>query len=152
MIEFLKGGKTLNGITMGMTLNDLYSILGEPTNIYGEKNIGYVHYGAYRYGFTDNIIKEMSIEFKSIEKPFKFKNLEYKKYDISLFENFKIKSKSKIHKVISFINHLQLKWRSENSVDKDSLMLKIENGPYVVFNLHDGTIDRITVVDGHQKD
>ena len=64
MIEFLKGGKTLNGITMGMKISDLYSILGEPSNISREKDFGYVYYDAYRYGFTDEIIDEMSIEFK----------------------------------------------------------------------------------------
>ena len=151
MIEFLKGGKNMNGVKMGMSVNDLYSILGQPTNITGEKNYGYIHYGEYRYGFADNIINEMAIDFKLIEKPFEFKNLEYKKYDISLFENFKIKSKSKIHKILSFINHLQLNWKAENGIDKDSLTIKIENGPYIVFDLLDGTVDKITIVDGHQN-
>ena len=108
MIDFLKGGKTLNGVKMGMTVENLYSILGKPTNISGEKNFGYIHYGEYRYGFTDDLINEMAIEFKLIKKPLEFPNLKYKKYDISIFENFKIKSKSKIHKIIGFINHLQL--------------------------------------------
>ena len=152
MIEFLKGGKTLNGVKMGMTIDDLYSILGKPTTISGEKNYGYIHYGEYRYGFTDGLINEMAIEFKLIEKPLEFPNIEYKKYDISLFENFKIQSKSKIHKIISFINHLQLNWKAENGIDTDSLTIKIENGPYIVFDLYDGTVDKITIVDGHQKD
>ena len=151
MIEFLKGGKTLNGVKMGMKIEELYSILGKPTNTSGEKNYGYINYGEYRYGFTDDIINEMAIEFKLIEKPFEFSNLEYKKYDISLFENFKIKSKSKIHKIISFINHLQLNWKAQNGIDKDSLTIKIENGPYIVFNLYDGTVDKITIVDGYQN-
>jgi hypothetical protein len=152
MIEFLKGGKTLKGVEMGMTIDDLHSILGKPTNISGEKNYGYIHYREFRYGFTDDIINEMAIEFKFIKEPFIFKNLEWKKYDISLFEDFKIKSKSKIHKILSFINHLQLNWKAQNGIDKDCLTIKIENGPYIVFNLYDGTVDKITVVDGHQKD
>lgn len=152
MIEFLKGGKTLKGVEMGMTIDNLQSILGKPTNISGEKNYGYIHYGEYRYGFTDGIINEMAIEFKFIKKPFKFENLEYKKYGIPLFEDFKIKSKSKIHKILSFINHLQLNWKAQNGIDKDCLTIKIENGPYIVFNLYDGAVDKITIVDGHQKD
>ena len=152
MIEFLREGKTLNGVEMGMNIDRLYSILGKPTSVSGEKNYGYIHYGEYRFGFTDNIINEMAIEFKLIDKPIKFKNLEWKKYDISLLENFIIKSKSKIHKIISFINHLQLNWKAKNGIDKDSLTIKIENGPYIVFNLYDGTVDKITIVDGHQLD
>lgn len=152
MIEFLKSGNTLNGVKMGMNLENLYSILGKPKKISGEKNYGYIHYGEYRYGFTDDIINEMAIEFKLIEKPLQFRNLEYRKYDISLFKDFKFKSKSKIHKIISFINHLQLNWKAENGIDKDSLTIKIENGPYIVFNLYDGTVDKISIMDGHQKD
>ena len=152
MIEFLKGGKTLNGITMGMKISDLYSILGEPSIVSGEKNFGYVHYGAYRYGFTDDIINEMAIEFKFLKKPFEFKNLEYKKYNISLFEDFNIKPKSKIHEIINFINHLRLNWKSQNGIDKDCMTIKIENGPFAVFDLYDGTIDKITIVDGHQNE
>ncbi len=152
MIEFLKGGKTLNGITMGMKISDLYSILGEPSNISREKDFGYVYYDAYRYGFTDEIIDEMSIEFKFLKKTLEFKNLEYKKNNISLFEDFKIKPKSKIHEIINFINHLQLNWNSKNGIDKDCLTIKIENGPFAVFDLFDGTIDKITIVDGHQNE
>jgi hypothetical protein len=152
MIEFLKGGKTLNGINMGMKISDLYSILGEPSNVSGEKNYGYVHYGAYRYGFTDDTINEMAIEFKFVKKTFEFKNLEYKKHGISLFEDFKIKPKSKIHQIINLLNHLQLNWKSKNGIDKDSFILKIENGPFAVFDLYDGTIDKITIVDGHQNE
>lgn len=150
MIDFLKGGKTLNGVKMGMTVENLYSILGKPTNVCEEKNYVYIHYGEYRYGFTDDIINEMAIEFKLIEKPLEFSNLEYKKYGISLFENFKIKSKSKIHKIIRFINHLQLNWKAQNGIDKNSLSIKIENGPYIVFGFYDGTVDKISIVDGHQ--
>lgn len=152
MIEFLKEGKTLNGIKMGMKIDQLYSILGEPTNVSGENNYGYIHYGAYRYGFKDEIINEMAIEFKFIQEPLIFTDLEWKKYDISLFENFEIKSKSKIHEILSFINHLQLNWKAQNGIDKDCLTIKIENGPYIIFNLYDGTVDKISIVDGHQKD
>jgi hypothetical protein len=152
MIEFLKGGKKLNGIEMGMTVKDVNSILGEPTSVSGENNYGYIHYGAYRYGFTGDVINEMAIEFKYIDKPLKFKDLEWKKYDISLFEDFKINAKSKIHKILSLINHLQLNWKAQNGIDKDTLTVKIENGPYVLFDLYDGTVDKITVVNGHQNE
>jgi hypothetical protein len=152
MIEFLKSGKNLKGVEMGMTINNLHSILGKPTNVSREKNYGYIHYGEYRYGFKDDIINEMAIEFKFIQKPIEFQNLEYKKYDISLLEDFKIKPKSKIHEIISFINHLQLNWKAQNGIDKDCLTIKIENGPYIVFDLYNGTVDKITIVDGHQKD
>ena len=150
MIEFLKGGKTLNGVTMGMTIDDANLILGEPTNISGEKEYGYLHYGAYRYGFTNKIINEMAIEFKFLEKPIMLKKMEWKKRNISLFEDFKIKSKCKIHKIIGLINHLQLNWKVENGIDKDSFIMKIANGPYIVCYLYDGIVDKITIADGHQ--
>ena len=120
------------------------AIKKDPENKYALINLGvdYSIIGDYH----------LAIEFKLIEKPLEFPNIEYKKYDISLFENFKIQSKSKIHKIISFINHLQLNWKAENGIDKDSLTIKIENGPYIVFDLYDGTVDKITIVDGHQKD
>lgn len=152
MIEFLKGGKILNGIEMGMTIDDVNSIMGKPTSINGEEKYGYIYYEAYRYGFTDKIINEMSIDFKFIKTPLEFKNLEWKKHDVSLFKDFKIKSKSKIHKILSLINHLQLNWKAQNGNDKNCLTVKIENGPYIVFDLYDGTVDRITIVDGFQND
>ena len=150
MIKFLKEGKTLNGVTMGMTINNVKSLLGKPTSISGENNYGYMHYGANRYGFTNNIINEIAIEFKFLKEPLIFKNLEWKKDGISLTEDFKINSKSEIHKILSFINHLQLNWKAQNGIDKDYLTVKIENGPYVIFDLYEGTVDKITIVDGHQ--
>ena len=152
MIGFLKEGKTLHGITMGMTLGELYAILGTPSMVMGDKEYGYVNYGPYRYGYSQNRITEMAIEFKYIEKPIKLKNVVYNQYDISLIEDFKFKSTTKLHKVIAFINHLQLQWRAENGNDKDHFILKIKGGPYVIANLYDGTIDKITIVDGHQND
>ncbi len=151
MIEFLKGGKTLHGITMGMTVDSLYPILGRPTNVMGDKERGYINFGAYRYGYTDDIINEMAIEFKYFKKPLEFKNLEYRKYDISLFEDFRISSKSKIHTIIAFINHLQLDWKAQNGIDKDCFALKIKNGPFIIFDLFDGTVDKISIVDGYQN-
>jgi len=136
---------------MGMTTDSLYSILGKPTIVTGEKDYEYIYYGPYRYGFSDGIINEMAIEFKFIKKPFEFKNLEYRKYGISLFEDFKITSKTKIHKIIAFVNHLQLDWKAQNGLDKDYFEIKIKNGPYIIFYLYDGTVDKITIVDGYQK-
>ena len=47
MIEFLKQGQTLNNIHMGMSVDNVYDILGEPDEIIGDKSNGYLHYKEY---------------------------------------------------------------------------------------------------------
>jgi len=151
MIEFLKKGKELNNVLMGMSVDAVYSELGEPDEIIGDDGYGYMHYGEYRYGYDINKrICEMSIEFNRLEKKYRFKDIESEKYGVQLSESFAIGKKSKIHKIIRFLNHLQLKWEANNDTDTDYLKIKIKDGPFVVFSLQNGLPFRISVVDGYQ--
>lgn len=151
MIEFLKEGKKLNNVSMGMNIDNIYSILGEPDEVIGNENGGYIHYNEFRYGYdSSQIVTEMSIEFVRMEKNYMFKNLKNKKYGMVLHESFKIGSNTKIHKFIRFLNHLQLNWEANSSYDKDYLTIKLKPGPYILFDLQDGTPYKISIVDGYQ--
>lgn len=134
-----------------MSVDAVYNELGEPDEIIGDNSYGYIHYGEYRYGYNvERHICEMSIEFNRLEKKYRFKNLESEKYGVKLYKSFTISRKSKIHKIISFLNHLQLKWEANNDTDKDYLKIKLKDGPFVVISLHNGLPFRISIVDGHQ--
>ncbi|PIV48445.1 MAG: hypothetical protein COZ75_03560 [Flavobacteriaceae bacterium CG_4_8_14_3_um_filter_34_10] len=151
MIEFLKKGKELNNVHMGMSVDAVYSELGEPDEIIGDNNSGYLHYGEYRYGYDiKRCICEMSIEFNRLEKKYKLKELETEKYGVKFYESFTISNKSKIHKIIRFLNYIQLRWESNNDGDKDYLKIKIDGGPFLIFNLQNGVLLKISVMDGHQ--
>jgi hypothetical protein len=151
MIEFLKKGKKLNGVHMGMSIDDVHTLLGNPDEIIGDDNNGYLIYKEYRYGYNDSgLIYELSIEFSRLEDKYKFKNLKSEKYGVVFHQSFSISSKTKIHKFIKFLNHLQLDWKADSNSDKDNFIIKITSGPFVVFDLHDGTPFRISVIDGHQ--
>lgn len=150
MIEFLKGGKKLNGISMGMTVSHVREILGEDEN-YPEMDSGFLYYNEFRYGYDENhVITEMAIIFSGIKRKFKFENLEKVKQGISLLESFSIGRKTKMNEMIYFINYLGLNWTSSNIQDEDYMKLKIENGPFIVFYLYDGLVDKISVIDGYQ--
>lgn len=150
MIEFLKKGKELGGVKMGMTVDVIRQILGKPDEIVGTSECGYLHYNDYRYGYDESgCIKEISIEFIDLNKKYRFEDIEYKKYDISFHESFVIKRKTKMHKFLRFLNYLKLEW-TIHSKNIDDISIKINNGPFVVFNLKTGFIYRISVVDGYQ--
>ncbi|GAA3582440.1 hypothetical protein [Snuella lapsa] len=151
MIEFLKKGKKLNGIHMGMSVDDVHRILGKPDEVVGDDNYGYLSYKEFRYGYnTNRSISEMSIEFVSLENKYKFKDLKSEQYGEIFIESFSISSKTKIHKFIRFLNHLQLPWEANSDSDKDYFTIKIESGPFIVFDLQDGTPFRISIMDGYQ--
>ena len=148
MLNFLKTGHTLNGIAIGSTLSDLKTTLGEPTETVGDHQNGYVYYEYYRYGYTKDNITELSIEFPRIDTPILLKDVEYRKYDISLFEDFSLDQNTKLHEIIKLLNHLRLDWTAKNEIDKDHGIIRLGNGLSVVIDLSDGTIVRISVMDG----
>ena len=148
MLNFLKTGHTLNGIAIGSTLSDLKTTLGEPTETVGDHQNGYVYYEYYRYGYTKDNITELSIEFPRIDTPILLKDVEYRKYDISLFEDFSLDQNTKLHEIIRLLNHLRLDWTAKNEIDKDHGIIRLGNGLSVVIDLSDGTIVRISVMDG----
>ena len=148
MLNFLKTGHTLNGIAIGSKLSDVKTTLGEPTETVGDHQNGYVYYEYYRYGYTKDNITELSIEFSLIETPIILKDVEYRKYDISLFEDFSLDQNTQLHEIIRLLNHLQLDWMAKNEIDKDHGIIRLGNGLSVVSDLSDGTIIRISVMDG----
>ncbi|GGX35760.1 hypothetical protein [Aquimarina muelleri] len=151
MIEFLKQGKKLNNIHMGMSVEDVYNKLGEPDEIVGDDNNGYLHYKEFRYGYNvSRSICEMSIEFNYLENKYKFKGLENEQYGEIFYESFTISSKTKIHKFLRFLNYLKLSWEADSSGDKENFTIKLKPGPFIVFDLQDGTPFRISVMDGYQ--
>ncbi|RZS93860.1 hypothetical protein [Aquimarina brevivitae] len=151
MLNFFKIGKTLNGIEIGTTLSNLITALGEPTEIVGDHQNGYVYYEYYRYGYTKNIITELSIEFPLIETPILLQDVEYKKYDISLFEDFSLDQDTQLHELIRLLNHLQLDWTSKNEIDKDHVIIRLDNGLNIVGDLSEGFIVRISIMNGFKN-
>ena len=151
MIEFLKSGTTLDNVKMGMTKQEVISILGQPSEVIDQKDFGYIFYNQNRYALRNDVVNEISIEFNLIQKPYIFKDIEFSQFGISIKESFKIDSNSKINEVISFINHLNLDWEAKSSNDKSNLTLKIKNGPFIVFDLYSGTVFKISVVNGFQN-
>ena len=146
MLNFLKTGHSLNGIAIGSTLSDLRTALGEPTDTVGDHQNGYVYYEYYRYGYTKNIITELSIEFPHIDTPIILKDVEYRKYDISLFEDFSLDQNTQLHEIIRLLNHLQLDWMAKNEIDKDHVIIRLGNGLSIVSDLSDGIIVRISTL------
>lgn len=147
MIEFLKHGKSLNNIHMGMKVEDVIYKLGEPDEIVGDSTNGYLYYREYRFGYNlKRCVSEISIEFVRLENKYKFKNLESERYGLIFNESFSIGSKTKIHKFIRFLNHLKIPWKADSLGDKDNFILSLSNGPFVIFDLQDGTLFRISVM------
>lgn len=146
LLEFLKTGDKLNDITYGMSKEELIAKLGQPTEIQEMDGYRYLFFGPFRYGLDDDKIQEMAVEFSRIKTPIVFKNLEYSKFDNKLVEDFILESTSKIHTMMSFVNHLQLNWTAKNNLDKDYLIVQIENGPGIIFDLYDGRVDKISKI------
>ncbi|MCK8480938.1 hypothetical protein [Psychroserpens algicola] len=151
MIEFLRNGKELNGISMGLKIKSLYEIMGEPDEVIGDMANGYIRYNHLRYGYDESqCIIEMSIELSYLEKKLNFKNIKSEKYGIVSEQSFSISSKTKIHEFINFLNFLNISWQSDNKKDKNYLTLKLKPGPYVIFDLDNGILIRVSIVDGFQ--
>ena len=146
MLNFLKTGHSLNSIAIGSTHSYLRTALGEPTETVGDHQNGYVYYEYYRYGYIEDIITELSIEFPRIDTPILLKDLEYRKYDITLFEDFSLDQNTQLHEIIRLLNHLQLDWTAKNEIDKDHVIIRLGNGLSIVSDLSDGTIVRISML------
>lgn len=145
MIDFIKKGNNLEGVSLLSKLKEVIKEKGEPNNLIGNDERGYIYYDNYRYNYDSNgVIDELAIDFTIKDVKFKFNNLISSQYDVTIRENFIISSSTKINKFILFLNFLNISWTSYNEKNLDYFTLRTESGVLIFFSLHSGKIIRIS--------
>lgn len=117
--------------------DDFTSTLSKVENaiLVGNENYGYYYLpNGFRFGFSDNKIDEIGIDFSQ------------SKSTIFLSDegnNFKL-TNAKIHEVLNFLNDKLVKWEPVITNDSNYLTIKLQKTEiHLIFDIYSGTIDKI---------
>jgi len=69
IIEFLKSGDNLYGISLGMPVNAVFEKFGSDLERVGDEIQGYLYFKELRFGYSDGIINEVAIVFTEQIRP-----------------------------------------------------------------------------------
>jgi len=103
----------------------------------GTVNNGYYYLSnGFRFGFSENIVDEIGIDFNHSDSEVTFSMG-------NKFNNFEFNSK-KIHEVLDFLNDFQIKWKAIESLDNNYLMIRLLNKNIVfIFDIYEGEVSKI---------
>lgn len=132
----------MQGIRVGMTIDEVTEKLGQPEEVIGnsEAGYGYLMYGIVRIGYWEDSIDELGLLFhKHIDTNIK---LDY----IDDEEHFKISAGTKINEVIRLMNYRGISWDCYNKTDSDYFTIRSEGKVAIIFDLYKGSLFMISYV------
>jgi len=137
ILSFIITGE-IQGIRVGMTINEVKEKLGEPEEVIGDPKAGYLMYGIVRVGYRGYSIDELALLFN-------------KHTDISISldykddgEYFEISEHTKINEVIRLINYRGISWDCYDKNNSDYFTIRSERKVAIVFDLYDGSLFMIS--------
>jgi hypothetical protein len=137
VLLFLTTGE-IQGIRVGMTIDEVKEKLGQPREVIGDSNVGYLMYGIFRIGYRGNIIDEMALFF-------------YKYPDVSICldykddeEHFEISAGTKINEMIRLMNYKGIRWDCYDKSNSDYFTVRSEIKVALIFDLYDGSLFMIS--------
>ena len=139
IIRFLRTGRELLGIPIGMTRENLISKLGPPIDEVGEGNFSFIYYkGGVRFFQENNVIVELGLDFnvggRVVSFPIKIEDMENVKY---------FNYNTKLNVAIKMLKYLRIKWSSWDENNPGNIVLKTASDVFLLFDIDDGKIGRI---------
>ena len=117
--------------------DDLISSLKKVENakLFGEETNGYYYLkNGFRFGFSENKIDEIGIDFSQTKSSILLVD---QKDSLNL-------STSKIHEVLNYLNDKFIIWKPIENNDSNYLVIKLEKtGIHFIFDIYTGNLDKI---------
>lgn len=139
VLDFIKKG-AIKGLTLGMPLIVVNEKLGRPDENVGDFKSGYLTYGIFSVGYFDDLIDELAILF------YKNKMVSLITKENEFGELNEINAETKINEFIYFLNSNGVLWDCYDKGNLDYFIIRSEVGVSIVFDLHDGTLNKISFV------
>ena len=116
--------------------NTLKKINSKNFYLVGENDYGYYYNkNGYRFGFSDDIIDEIGIDLLQTKGEVIIKKGKYK-IDLKT---------AKIHKVLSFLNDISIKWTPLATCDRETLTIILDDSKiFFFFDIYEGVLDKIS--------
>lgn len=137
VLGFINAGEIM-GIKIGMTVAEVYEKLGQPEELVGDSNVGYLEYGIISFGYFGNVIDELAIRF------YKNKTIRFVTKETEFGEAGKIDGDTKINEFIYLLNSRSLLWDCYDKSNLDYFIVRSGVGVGIVFDLDDGNLNRIS--------
>jgi len=139
IIKLLQHGFEYKNAKFGMNIKELKFYMGEPDRIAGNSDMGYWHYGFWRFGYFDGVIDQIAILFEK-DQHIKFgTNLKNIGGEIDFIE-----TGTKLYEIIKLFNLHGIEWSGQfRKNELDYATIHVRDGSAVTFDLDSGEIYRI---------
>lgn len=137
VLGFIKTGE-IKGIKLGVTVAEVYEKLGQPDENNSDLKAGYLSYGLFTLGYFDDVIDELAMLF------YKNKATSFVTNENEFGEIAEINGDTKINEFIYLLNSRGFLWDCYNRINLDYFIIRSEIGVGVVFDLNDGTLNKIS--------
>jgi len=139
IVDFMVNGSDLNSICINDPIAKVISLMGKPVEIVGDEKAGFFHYhNGLRYGYFGNEVNELAILFHETGK--------YSYRTSNQFnEEIIISGVMQLHEFIYMLKSKEIKWECIKGRSISGLTLQINNKTYVLFDLYNGYLDRISI-------
>jgi hypothetical protein len=136
VLAFIKDGE-IKGIRNGMPINYVIEKLGQPDDIIGDVNAGYLMFGSVRVGYLKDVVNELAILFEG-------KDIAYKTDAGELYDSIQVSGHTQIHEFIALLNSRKILWDCYDKSNLDYFIIRSEIKVAIVFDLYDGSLFMIS--------
>ena len=135
--DFILHDKKLYDISIRDSVNDIFENKNLDFTLHGDSRYGYYYLpNGYRFGFADNIVDEIGIDFNHTNCIISLKLVNERDFDLN---------KKKIHQVLTALNYLQAKWQAIPNRDTNYLTIQlVDANVLLIFDIYEGTLSKIT--------
>lgn len=145
LISFLQIGKSLCGIEIGQTRQDVLAKFGDHLDQYGENDYGYLELPkGVRFSYFKNEIDGIAVLNKREDAVFVL-------HVPDLLDNFTIGPNTTIHEAIKFLNWSRINWTIVDTDNKFNLTILTQADVGLIFDLDDGELMMISKVRSELK-
>lgn len=129
--------KKLYDINIGDSVDEVFKNKNLDFTLHGDSKYGYYYLkNGYRFGFADNTVDEIGIDFNHTDSIISIKFDKKRDFDLN---------RKKIHEVLKALNDLQAKWQAIPDRDTNYLMIKlVDTDTILYFDIYEGRLDLIT--------
>lgn len=135
--DLILHNKKLYGINIGDSVDEVFKNKSLDFTLHGDSRYGYYYLSnGYRFGFAENIVDEIGIDFNHTDSIISIKSVNERDFDLN---------KKKIHEVLNALNDLQVRWQATPDCDINYLTIQLVDADVLfIFDIYEGTLSKIT--------
>ena len=133
---FIKKGNINSKIFLGMSIEEVISLLDKDYERIGNMQSGYIQVAELRIGYFGTKVDEIALMYFDTD-------IEH--LVVGEYGSCSISKKTQIHELVQVLNYNGVEWKSYKETDLDYFYIRAHNGVTSIFDLDSGMLNRISI-------